>query len=135
MCTDDSVWSVCNVACLRDWVKKREKEYPGIGNIYVEWNLTLEESIFDKVNNILNELYDINSSDDNTWESERNKTFNTIVKGLLEVRSEAIFDSNTLLLLGSADPNEDTEELCMQGVNALNNKSIADSFAKDLGYN
>ncbi len=57
-----------------------------------------------------------------------------LVLGLQDCRKEGIFDRKTLLCVGSTDPSDHLEALAMHAVDALNSKSVANEFARALGY-
>jgi len=150
---DDGVSSMCHIACTRKWVRENEGADADSGYIFVEWDLCANDTIFDEVSSHLSKMYEASSSDDEDdweddddededddddwqypWEVDRDARFGAIVAGVLDIRNRGIFNSNTLLIVGSPDPSPDLEALGMKAVDTLNNKSNADNFARALGY-
>ncbi len=134
LCTDDDVSGFYHVACTKDWVKNKEGSYPGIGYIYVEWEQSGSENIFDDSNLKISKLYNMKYPNEKVWEQERDARFQTLVSALLEIRKNGLFQQDTLLAVGSTDPSDYMESLEMKAVSQLNNSSITKNFADALGY-
>jgi hypothetical protein len=134
LCTDDEVRTLYHVACTVGWVREKEPSYPDIGFVYVEWPDSAPDGPFKKIAQELAELDDAAYSSDQEREAARDRRFNALVLALQDCRNEGLFDQNTLLCAGSTDPSDHLESLAMHAVDALNIKSVADEFARALGY-
>lgn len=133
LCTDDDVRTLYHVACTVTWVRKKEPSYPDIGFIYVEWPNAAPDGPFKTISRQLAALDDDSYSSDES-ESARDRRFSALVQALQDCRNEGIFDQKTLLCVGSTDPSDHLESLAMRAVDTLNSKSLADRFARALGY-
>ena len=134
LCTDDEVSSFYHVACTSSWVRAREAAYPAIGSIYVEWQQSANESLFDDANAILASLAAQPQPTESGWASERDERFAALVLALKDCRDGGVFGQDTLLCVGSTDPCDHLEALAMSAVDRLNLPSLADRFARELGY-
>jgi hypothetical protein len=134
LCTDDDLRTVYHVACTRSWVRERDGGYPGNGFIYVEWEDSASESLFQKISDRFSKLADERYPSDATWSDARDRRFEALVLALLDCRKDGLFAEDTLLCVGSTDPSEYLEALAMHAVERLNSPVIADQFAEHLGY-
>ena len=131
--TDDDVMSIYNAACTQSWVQENSKDYESVGYIFTEWVQSGNEKLFDAAYDLILSHYE-DEKHDADFGKFRDIRFESLVRALKECRDEGIFDENTLLVVGSTDPSDYLEELEMRAVDLLNNKSVADKFAKALGY-
>ena len=134
LCTHDEVRSFYHVACTAAWVHEREADYPGIGSIYVEWSQAANEALFDRANTALASLADQAESNESAWAGARDQRFEALVLALNDCRDGGVFAQDTLLCAGSTDPSDHLESLAMRAVDRLNPPTLADGFARDLGY-
>ena len=117
------------VSCRRSWVADRNDENAAVGYLDVEWEDDTGTNYFDTISDRLAELAEGDES-----ELARDRRFESLVESLQRCREEELFDAETLLSCGSTDPSDHLEMLQMQAVDRLNLKSVADEFAKHLGY-
>lgn len=129
LCTDDDVMTLYSAACTHSWVTERNDDYEGIGYIYTEWDQNSGDSHFESISELVASL--ANSDDDENASDHR---FEAFVLALKDCRDEGIFEDNTLLCCGSADPSDHMEMLAMNAVDRLNTKEVADKFAEHLCY-
>lgn len=134
LCTDDDVSTLYHVACTREWVSEKEKRYPGVGFIYVEWTLSEHDQVFGPISEQLASLAKLKHGDDAMWGAARDHRFQALFLALKDCRASAVFEPDTLLCVGSTDPSTHMEVLTMNAVEMLNTKPVAAQFAKALGY-
>ncbi len=134
LCTDDDLRTLYHVACTRAWVREREAGYPGIGYIFVEWEDSASDGLFERVSCQFASLADESHASDTAWAEARDLRFAALTHALEECRREQLFHEETLLCIGSTDPSEHLEALAMDAVDRLNSRKIADLFARHLGY-
>jgi hypothetical protein len=134
LCTDDDVRTLYHVACTIDWVREKEVAYPDIGFIYVEWTHSAASGPFHLISRQLAALADQTYASDEDWGAARDRRFEALVLALKDCRTTDTFDLDTLLCVGSTDPSGHLEALAMHGVDVLNSPSVANQFAKALGY-
>jgi len=134
LCTDDDVRTLYHVACTEDWVREKRGAYPDIGFIYVEWTESAPEEPFNMISKKLAGLADLTYSSDEDWAAARDHRFDALVLALQDCRNAGNFDEGTLLCVGSTDPSDHLESLAMHAIEKLNIPSVADEFARALGY-
>ena len=134
LCTDDDVSTLFHTACTRSWVEEREPKYEGIGCIYVEWEQTASDTLFESASELVAGLANAEQADEEAWAAARDRRFAALVRGLQDCRDAGLFDADALLCCGSTDPSEHLEALAMQAVDRLNQPAAADQFAEHLGY-
>jgi Domain of unknown function (DUF4303) len=134
LCTDDDVRNLYHVACTRTWVDEQKESDPDIGYVYVDWDESCDDSLFDKINTIMSQLADQDFESADDWANARDRRFESLVLGLSDCRTAKIFDKLTLLCVGSTDPSDHLEGLAMDAVDRLNSSEIADGFAVALEY-
>jgi hypothetical protein len=127
LCTDDDLRTVHHVSCT-------DGGYPGIGFIYVEWEDSASDSLFQKISDRFSKLADDRYLSDAAWADARDRRFEALVLGLADCRKEGRFADDTLLCVGSTDPSDHLEALAMHAAERLNTPRIADQFAEHLGY-
>lgn len=134
LCVDDDLRTLYQVCCTRQWVHDRDGDYPGIGFIYVEWEDSADEALFEPLSQRLATLADAPHSSDAAWANERDGRFESLVLALKDCREDGLFAPDTLLCVGSTDPSAHLEALAMTAVDRLNLPLVADQFAAHLGY-
>ena len=134
LCTDDDVSTLYHVACTREWVREKEKRYADVEFIYVEWPLSEHDQIFGPISEQLAALAKLPHENAASWAAARDQRFQALVLALGEGRASGVFESATLLCVGSTDPSGHLAALTMTAVDTLNSKPVADQFAKALGY-
>lgn len=134
LCTDDDLRTLFHVVCTRQWVREREAGYPGIGFIYVEWQDSASDHLFEQLSRRFAALADKSYRSDAESADARDQRFEALVHALGTCREENLFAENTLLCVGSTDPSEHLEALAMRAVDRLNTRQIAGQFAEHLGY-
>ena len=134
LCTDDDVRTLYHVACTREWVREKEKDYPDIGFLCVEWTLTADNAAFDAISREFDRLADEPDSDPRDWSEARDRRFELLVLALADCRSKGTFSSDVFVCAASTDPSDHLEKLTMKAVDALNARALADGFARAFGY-
>jgi hypothetical protein len=134
LCTDDDLRTVYQVSCTRQWVRERDGGYPGIGFIYVEWQDSVSDALFQQLSRRFAILADEPHRSDAEWAKARNGRFEALVLALKDCRDQGLFAKDTLLCVGSTDPSEHLEALAMDAADRLNSRLVADHFARHLGY-
>jgi hypothetical protein len=134
LCVDDDLRTLYQVSCTRPWVRERDAGYPGVGFIYVEWQDSANDVLFEPLSRRFAALADEAYRSDVEWAKARDGRFESLVLALKDCRDEGRFAADTLLCVGSTDPSEHLEALAMRAVDRLNSRTVADQFAKHLGY-
>lgn len=134
LCTDDDLRTLFHVVCTRQWVREREADYPGIGFIYVEWQDSSSDHLFEQLGRRFAAHADKSYRSDAESADARDQRFEALVRALKSCREKGLFAEDTLLCVGSTDPSEQLEALAMGAVDRLNIRRIADQFADHLGY-
>lgn len=134
LCTDDSLCTLFQVSCTRQWVQEEEGDYPGIGFIFTEWKDSADDALFQKLSDRLAALANAPHESDAERARVRDERFEALVLALSDARKQRLFADDTLLCVGSTDPSEHLESLAMDAVDRLNTRAIVDQFAEHLGY-
>jgi hypothetical protein len=134
LCVDDDLRTLYQVSCTRQWVCAHDEAYPGIGFISVEWQDSASDTLFEPLSRRFANLADDAYRSDAEWAKARDARFESLVLALKDCRDAGLFAADTLLCVGSTDPSEHLEALGMQAVDRLNLRTVADQFAKHLGF-
>ena len=140
--TDDYITSIFGVACSIEWVKEHTP-YPEARSVFVEWPTYVSADVFDEANgirramkNIMDEspeLEYLDTDTDNFFMDERDATWTSIIDAFERYRSEYDINKDILLMIGSTDPCDRTEQLLLESIERLNDNSNSEVAVRDLG--
>lgn len=130
LCTDDDLSTLYHVMCTKKWVAEHSMEYSDIGYMSTEWEQSVDNSIFEKSNEMLDKLYKKAYPTDSEWSRARDRRFEALVLALEKIRSQDVFDVQTLLLVSSTDPSEYLQELDIKAAIRLNKNDAIKNYIK-----
>ena len=134
LCTDDDVETIYHAYATRQWVADHEDGYPEIGFISVEWAQSSSDHLFLPLSQTLRVWAATDERRAPDFDAGRSMRFQALVEAMKLCRDEGLFDTHTLLCVGSTDPDGLMERLAGNAGRLLNNEAIATAYCRALGY-
>ncbi|MCE3289236.1 MAG: hypothetical protein K0R83_1248, partial [Caulobacter sp.] len=127
--TDDAVETLFHVFATRTWVTERQAEDPEIGLVFVEWEQSADDGLFREAGQALRAL----AAGDGSLAAAEAR-FKVLADALRTARREGQFDDDTLLYVGSTDPDETAEAWARDATRDLNSTKTFQALCNAMGW-